>query len=362
MKTALYETHLALGAKMTEFGGWEMPIQYKGIIHEHLAVRTKAGIFDVSHMGRIIIEGSGAEELLDYLSTNTISGKKEETATYTVWCDPEGGCVDDLIVYRESREKFFVVVNASNRQLDLEHLLHNARGYDVSIVERYQQDGILSVQGPKAAVVVEALFPVAGQLNPMRLAAAAYKNEKIILSRTGYTGADGFEIFAPNHVIVELWDVLLKTGKSSGIEPIGLGARDTLRLEMGYALYGHEISQEIYPIESVSAWTVKCDKRDFVGKAALEKAKILPKIRSEYGIVLKDKGIAREDYEVFLDGAAIGRVTSGTYSPSLNQAIAIILTDEKLHEGDVVEVKIRQNMCAAEVVKLPFLTHLARHG
>lgn len=346
MKTGLYDKHCALGAKMVEFAGWEMPIQYQGVIHEHRAVREKVGIFDVSHMGRISIRGPDAEKLLDYLSTNKIAGKKEGTATYTVWCNESGGSVDDLLVYKQSLEEFFVVVNASNRQKDLDHLQKVAQGYDVQIEEHYQ-DGILAIQGPQAKGLIENLFEEAKEIKPMRFAPVSYHGEEIILSRTGYTGAGGFEIYASMPIIVELWDRILDVGA----EPIGLAARDTLRLEMGFALYGHELSENIAPTESVSAWTVKWDKEDFLGKEALVKRN---STRGEYGVVLQDRGIAREGYEVYREEKKIGMVTSGTMSPSLNQAIAIILVEGKLQEGDNIDIMIRNKRCGAKVVNLPF--------
>lgn len=354
MKTALYAAHHSLGAKMVEFGGWEMPVQYKGIIQEHLSVRHHVGVFDVSHMGQIYIEGKDAERFLDYLATNLIIGKEAGTATYTVWCNSAGMCVDDLIVYKLHPEKFFVVVNASNRQKDLQHVLEQASGWDVKITDRYEDRGILAVQGPKASALIVDLFPDISNLKHMHVVSTGYQNENLILSRTGYTGEDGFEIYASNKIIVDLWETLLREGSKYGIEPVGLGARDTLRLEMGYALYGHEISEEIAPNESVSSWTVKWKQHDFLGKSALEEMRSSAKVRSEYGIRLIDKGIAREGYEVFKAGERIGRVTSGTFSPSLEQSIAIVLVETNLDEGDSVQVKIRQSMCSAIVVKLPF--------
>ncbi len=339
---------------MVDFLGWEMPIQYTGILHEHQVVRQQVGIFDVSHMGRILIEGVDAERLLDYLSTNEMKNKKNGTATYTVWCDSQGKSVDDLIVYRQSATQFFVVVNAGNRQKDLEHLQHYAKNTQVQITERYREDGILAVQGPAAEEVVCRLFPAAQGVKPMHFMQTDYEGHKIVISHTGYTGAGGFEIYAPNEAIVVLWKQFLEVGKDRGIEPIGLGARDTLRLEMGYALYGHELSAEIAPIESVSAWTVKMDKPDFLGKPALEELSESGSQRFQYGVVLEDRGIAREGYGVFLAGQCIGKVTSGTQSPSLNRAVALVLVERKLQEGDSVEIQVRQNFCRGHVTKPPF--------
>ena len=353
MRTGLYEKHLALGAKMVDFAGWEMPIQYKGIIHEHLAVREKVGIFDVSHMGRVLVKGPEAEKLLDYLSTNKIVGKKDLTATYTVWCKESGGAIDDLIVYKQAHDSFFVVFNASNRLNDLQHLQQIGAEYDVKIQDCFE-GGILAVQGPKATPVILGMFKEAQNIKPMRFLPVNFHGEEIILAGTGYTGAGGFEFYASMPAIVQLWDQILDQGQEYGIEPVGLGARDTLRLEMGFALYGHELSEEIAPTESVSRWTVKWDKGDFLGRTALENLEHNPHKRSQCGIVLKERGIAREGCPVFKDGKPIGEVTSGTMSPSLKKAIAIILVEGKLQEGENIEVKIRDKHCLAEVVKLPF--------
>lgn len=349
MKTILADEHAKLGAKIIDFSGWLMPVSYKGIIAEHLAVRQKAGIFDVSHMGRISIQGPEAEQFLDFLSTNAIAQKKDNTATYTVFCNEEGGCIDDVIVYRFSAQNYFIVANASNREKDLAHLKKYASSFKVEIQPLFHEEGILAVQGPAVAPILTPLFPEAADLKPMHFSNVQYKGHALILSRTGYTGAGGFELYAKNPLILQLWKELIE----KGIEPCGLGARDTLRLEMGYALYGHEINEDIAPTESVSAWTVKWD-RDFLGKKALEKLENSLTKRAEYGILLQGNGIAREGYPVFKNDVPIGKITSGTHSPTLNKAIAIALVKGKLQIGESVDVQIRQNLCQATVVPLPF--------
>ncbi|MEI8125127.1 MAG: glycine cleavage system aminomethyltransferase GcvT [Parachlamydiaceae bacterium] len=355
MRTQLYEHHRALGAKLIDFGGWEMPLQYKGILQEHQVVRQHVGIFDVSHMGRICVEGLGAEALLDYLSTNQIAGKKDGTATYTVWCTEAGMCLDDLIVYRQSETKFFIVVNASNRQKDLNHLLHYSVGKDVIITERFVEDGILALQGPNAISLISKIFPKASALKRMEFISENYRGKEVVIANTGYTGAGGVEIYAENQTIVSLWEILLEKGQEFHIQPVGLGARDTLRLEMGYALYGHELSETMAPTETVSAWTIKWNKSDFLGKRALETLEKLKKKRNQYGIVLIEKGVIREGYPVFYNGRPVGQVTSGTYSPMLQQSIAIISVEKKLNVGDSLDIQIRQNLCPAKVVSLPFI-------
>ncbi len=342
MKTALYDRHIQLHAKMVDFAGWEMPVEYQGIIQEHKAVREKVGMFDVSHMARIQIDGRDAEKFLDYISTNKISGKPDGTGTYTVWCMENGGSVDDCIVYKKNEESYFVIVNASNRQKDLEHLKKHSVDFEVTITP-YFDDGILAIQGPMAKDIVQKVFPNIKLPEKMHFISGT----GFILAATGYTGAGGYEICGTNEIILSLWDKFF----ALGVEPIGLGARDTLRLEMGYALYGHELSEEIPPTESVSAWAVKLSKEDFLGKKALMERS---RSHSEYGVILKGPGIAREGYEVFKQNEKIGRVTSGTMSPSLQKAIAIVYVKDSLTVGDRVEIQVRKNRVEAEVVSLPF--------
>jgi aminomethyltransferase len=354
MKTLLYDQHRALGAKIVEFAGWEMPVFYKGVVAEHLAVRNGVGIFDVSHMGRIAVEGNQAEPFLDYLSTKQIAGKPNLSATYTVWANALGTCVDDVIVYKQDAGHFFVIVNASNRQKDLEHLNKYAQGFDVHIRAMFDE-GILAVQGPKAVTVVARLIPEAIHVSRTHFLPIEYKGNSVILAGTGYTGAGGCELYGSALVIEELWKELLDAGRDQGIQPAGLGARDTLRLEKGYALYGHELSESIFVSETVSKWAIDWKKKDFLGKTKLQELEGSPAKRSEYGIVLLDGGIAREGFQVYQNEKLIGKVTSGTFSPSLNKAIAIILVEGQLQAGEQVEVQIRQNRAAAKVAALPFI-------
>jgi aminomethyltransferase len=342
----LYERHRQLQARMVEFAGWEMPVEYQGIIQEHKTVREKVGIFDVSHMGRILIEGRDAEKFLDFLSTNIIAGKPDGVGIYTVLCQEDGGSVDDCIVYKQDKESFFVIVNASNRTKDLDHIKKHAAGFNVIVTPRYE-DGILAVQGPLAQQVVGKIFGEENLPKKMHLKALKYRGEEIVLSATGYTGSGGYEICASKEQTEALWDQFLEMG----VAPIGLGARDTLRLEMGYALYGHELSENIPPTESVSAWVVHLSKEDFLGKKAL-----VSRGTTHYqrGIILKGPGIAREHYEVLKNNEKVGYVTSGTMSPSLQKAIAIISVSVPLTAGEIVEVQVRKNRVEAQVVALPF--------
>jgi aminomethyltransferase len=355
MKTILYDRHLELKAKMVEFGGWQMPLQYTGVLEEHMAVRNNVGIFDVSHMGIIIVTGKDSGKLLDYISTNHILGRDKNTAIYTVWAHENGGCVDDVIVYSEDDNHYFVVINASNRVKSLEHIKKYAQGYDVHIQDRFQEDGILAIQGPNSQNLISPLFLEAKTLKKMHFVSLKYHGEKIILSRTGYTGELGFEIYAPNKLIVELFDWFINEGKPFKIACVGLGARDTLRLEMGYTLYGHEISDTISANESLSKWTIKADKPHFVGLKYMQKLENSSALRNEYGVILEGPGIPREGFDVYLDDSIVGKVTSGSFSPVLNKAIAIILVNTSLNVGSFVNIKIRQNFCPAKVSPLPFV-------
>ncbi len=352
MRTSLYSQHCELGAKIVDFCGWDMPIQYKGIIHEHHVVRNAVGLFDVSHMGRIEVKGQHAESFLDYLCTNKIVGKKDGQAIYSVLCQEDGGCIDDVIVYRIQKDHFFLIVNAGNREKDLKHLQSHAQ--DLEINDYFDKEGIIAIQGPKALAVVEKLFPSAPTIPFMHFSHLKFEGENVILSATGYTGSGGFEIYAPEKIIPQLWKSLLVEGSPYGIEPIGLGARDTLRLEMGFALYGHELNTTTYPTETVSGWAVKLNKEQFLGKEALLKAQQSKTTRKQYGILLEGKGIAREGYSVTKDGVEIGKVCSGAYSPSLERAIAIISSNIELQEADLVEIKIRKQSVPASIVAIPF--------
>lgn len=359
-RTPLYDIHKSLGAKIVDFSGWEMPLQYQGIIAEHQAVRNAAGLFDVSHMGVIDIEGLGAVDLLQSLSTNDLSNKADGTATYTVWCNDKGGVIDDLIVYKKSANHFFVVANASNRYNDLEHLLKYSRGKDVTVTERFDSGGILALQGPASTAILQTIFPEAAKLAPMHLLSSTYHEKPVDIARSGYTGETGYEIFAPNEVLVPLWKEIMLAGASHGIQPTGLGARDTLRLEMGYALYGHELDAHINPAESVSAWTIK-SSHPFLGSDSIKAIEHSPKKRYQYGVTMVDPRIARQGYEVYLGDKKIGVVTSGTFSPTLQHAIAIVLVDTKLHPDDIVTIEIRNTRCRAKVGKLPFLQRAQTH-
>ncbi|MDP1836837.1 MAG: glycine cleavage system aminomethyltransferase GcvT [Chlamydiales bacterium] len=353
MRTALYERHVALGAKIVDFAGWEMPISYKGIISEHMAVRKAVGIFDVSHMGRILVTGPEAESFLHFVSTNNVVGQADQTAIYTVLPNEDGGSIDDAIIYRESATKLFIIVNAANRQKDLEHLRKMARQYKVTLTPRYSEDGIIAIQGPTAEPLVRDLFPGTWQLKAMRFMPVMFGQTEVILARTGYTGSGGFEIIAPNDIIGEIWDAALSLGARYDLQPVGLGARDTLRLEAGFALYGHELADDIAATESISAWTVKW-KKDFLGQEALVRLQQTNDRRMQHGALLDEEGVPRAGCTVFQGGREIGVVTSGSHSPCLGRGIAIVMVNSNLAIGEMIEIEVRGRRLRSEVVKLPF--------
>jgi aminomethyltransferase len=348
MKTCLFDHHLKLNAKLVNFEGFEMPINYDGAIKEHGYVRESAGIFDISHMARIEVEGEGSEDFLNFISVNDVLKLENNQAQYTVLCDENGMSLDDILIYKKSQKSFFVVVNASNRQHDLTHFKKHSKKYDVKITPYFEGYGILAIQGPKSKEILSQDYPEINDLKFMRF----FENNAIV-SQTGYTGEIGYEIYADNSTIVKIWEKLLS--QSNLLHPIGLAARDILRLEMGYALYGHELSDQISPLESVASWVVRLNKPSFLGKEALLKIKENQSRRSAYGIVLSENAIARAETGVYLNEEKKGFVTSGIYSPSLKRSIALILVDERLNESQKVQVLLRNRMIDGEVVKLPFL-------
>lgn len=352
MKTILYNEHCLLGARMIDFAGWMMPLQYTSIIEEHLTVRSSVGLFDVSHMGFINIKGKDAEKFLDFIATNNILNKKNFTSIYSPICNSKGGCIDDIIIFKEDSENFFLITNASNRDNDLNHLIQYAPNYDVIIEENFSEIGILALQGPLSFDLLKEFLDI-DYIAPFHFIKTSYLDHSIYISHTGYTGEKGVEIIAPNTIIGNIWNNLLLIGKKYSIKPIGLGARDTLRLEMGYALYSHELTEDITPIESVSKWAVKLSKDNFLGKEAIE-AKMRSPILYAYGITMIDNSIPRSGNNVSYEGISIGKVTSGSYSPSLQRPIALILINKKCELNDQINIEIRNKLWTAKICSLPF--------
>lgn len=355
-KTPLYEMHCKLGGKIVDFGGWALPIQYSGIIEEHEQVRTAAGLFDVSHMGEITVKGPAAAGFIQRLVTNNVLGAKDNQAVYSPMCYPDGGVVDDLLVYKLNDENFFLVVNASNTEKDFQWMLENAEeGVDLENVSAlYAQ---LAIQGPKAQSILQKLTKT--DLNEIKF---FYFNPSVdivgietLVSRTGYTGEDGFEIYLASENAVHLYELLLEYGKEEGLVPVGLGARDTLRFEAALPLYGQEISPEISPLEAGLRRFVKLEKDGFIGKAALDAQNEVGLKRKLVGFEMMDRGIPRSHYEIQSEGREIGWVTTGSFSPSLKKNIGLALVETQFcEEGTDFDVMVRNKPLKAKVIKLPF--------
>ncbi len=362
-KTPLYGAHSQLGAKLVDFAGWMMPLQYQGIKAEHLAVRNSAGLFDVSHMGRIIVEGEGALQAVQYWITNDASKLKEGQSLYTPICNPSGGIIDDCIVYKFKPDRFIIVVNAANRKKDYDWFIQNLPSeleekVKIHSPEEGDQWALLALQGPKsrellgkiASEEVESL-----QKNHFREISLG-KVEGCIVASTGYTGEDGFEIFVPSESAEELWWTLLREGESFDLKPCGLGARDTLRLEMRYPLYGQDIDETTTPLEAGLGWTVKLQKGPFIGREALAEQKEKKPNKKIAGFTLLDKAIPRPGYQILdAEGRELGKVTSGGFSYCLNQPIGIGYVPPQYAKPDTqLFIRVRNRTVEAKVVKTPF--------
>jgi aminomethyltransferase len=348
-RTPLYEEHEALGARLVPFAGWEMPVQYEGIGKEHAAVRTDAGLFDVSHMGEVVFRGPDAERAVQRLVTRDVSRLEVGQAGYAAVCLPDGGTVDDVLVYRRP-ENFLVVVNASNREGDVAHFREHTGDLDVEVADESDGWALIALQGPRA---VEILSPLTdadlANLKYYRFVEGAVDGIAAIISRTGYTGEDGFELYLGSGDAPALWRRLIQ----SGATPAGLGARDTLRLEAGMCLYGNELDRETTPLEAGIAFAVHLDKEpEFVGQRALIEEKESGLRRRLVGFELEGRGIARHDYEVVSGDEPVGRVTSGTLSPTLGRAIGLALVAPEVE--DSFEVLVRGRPVPAREAKLPF--------
>lgn len=357
-RTPLYECHREAGAKLVPFAGWEMPVQYEGVIEEHRAVRTAAGLFDVSHMGQVFVEGSGAEAFLDSLTPNWVAKLPLGRAHYSGLLTERGTYVDDLLIYRLAAERFLVVVNASNAARDFEWIASRAP-QGVSVTDASDDYALIAVQGPRA---VEILAPLcAPDIRPIRyygFAEGTVAGIPAILSRTGYTGEDGFEIIAPADQIESIWDQLLAAGHAHCLQPAGLGARDTLRTEMCYPLYGHELDENTTPIEAGVGFFVALDKGEFIGRSVLAAQKAEgPKKRCVAFKMTGKSAPPRPSYPIWStgpDAAAVGLVVSGTQSPSLNQGIGLGYVPPTLATpGTTLEIEIRGRRFPAVVVKKP---------
>jgi len=361
-RTQLYEVHKQT-AELTVFAGFEMPLRYKGVIPEHLAVRNSVGIFDISHMGRILIEGVDAERFLNYVITNDVSKLSPNNAQYSVMCKENGGIIDDFVVYRLEVNKFMFVSNASNREKDYNWLIKNASAFKVKIEEISDSVAMFAVQGPNAEKTLQKISSQdLSKIERFKCIHAKLADLEVLLSRTGYTGEDGFEIFVWNASLakpdnaIKLWNAVLEAGKIFGIEPCGLGARDTLRLEAGMCLYGNDIDEQITPLEAALSFVVKFQKENFIGKDALIKQKNEGIKRKRVGVKMVNHGIPRPNYEIYNEkDEKIGHLTSGAFSPLLKCGIGMgYVSVSQAQEGNTIKVKIRNSLSAGKIVSFPF--------
>jgi len=353
-QTPLNRVHRALGARMVDFAGWDMPVQYSGVVSEHEAVRNAAGLFDVSHMGEIEFRGEGALESANALITNDLARASDGQAVYAGLLNHQGGFVDDVVAYRFSPERILVCVNASNREKDFAWMTENTPR--VKPVNRSDDYAQLAIQGPKAASIVQRLTELPlDSIATYRFREGVVAGVPCIVSRTGYTGEDGFELYCPPDRAEDLWNALLEAGRSVGLLPAGLGARDTLRTEMKYALYGNDIDDAHTPLEAGLGWIVKWDKGEFVGRPALAAQKAAGLKRKLVGFEMREPGIPRHGYGIVQAGEAVGEVTSGTQGPTVKKAIGIGYVPTAMSaEGSPLQIEIRGRPVRAEVVKTPF--------
>ena len=357
-KTPLYDRHLRLGGKIIDFGGWAMPVQYTNVIEEHQATRTKSGLFDICHMGEIEVKGIQAFHLLQWVLSRNIEMQTIGQVKLSVMTNEDGGIIDDLTVYKLGHNHYMVVTNAGTKDKDLSWIekQKNKKGFsEVQITDISDQTGKLDIQGPLAQMILQNI--TADDLAPLRYYHAI--NTKVmdisaLVSRSGYTGEDGFEIYADSKKIGEIWDKLLEIGADFGLKPAGLGARDTLRLEAGMMLYGNDMDETVTPLEVVYGWITNLEK-DFVGSAALKQLKEKGLSKKLVGFEMEDRGIARHGYKVFSNGKEIGEVTSGTFTPTLQKAVGLAFVPTAFSDpGTEIFVQIRDNHAKARVVGLPF--------
>lgn len=353
LKTPLYPRHLSAGGKMVPFAGYLLPVQYSSIIAEHQAVRTAAGLFDVSHMGEFVVEGPGAQEALDRILTNTVAGMADGRIRYSPLCYESGGTVDDLLVYRLSAQRYLLVVNAACREKDFQHIQEHLMD-GITLTDVSEQYALMALQGPVSEQILRKLTEEK-DIPPKSYTfteQAVVAGKTCLLSRTGYTGEDGFELYCAPEDACHLWDALMEAGQELGLLPCGLGARDTLRLEAGMPLYGHELSPSISPLECGLGFAVKLNKaEDFPGKAALSQ----PQKRIRVGLKITGRGIVRENCDVFINGEKVGITTSGTHSPHLGYPIAMALLQSGDYPvGTTVEADVRGRRVEAVVTPMPF--------
>ena len=358
LRTALYQKHIDLNARMVPFAGFEMPVQYQGVLEETKACRKTGGLFDVSHMGQISIKGSGALSELQKLVTNFLGKVQPHQAQYNLLCNASGGVIDDIIVYHRGENEVFLCVNASNRSLDFQWLKENLPK-QLECIDLSDHTSLIAVQGPLSEILLKqfSISKDPSQLNYYWAWDVQFEGIPMYLSRTGYTGEDGFELYIENKHAPFVWDALSEKGKSLGITACGLGARDTLRLEMGYPLHGHEISPKITPLQANLAWVVKLDQpTSFIGKKALLDQKTQGGFPTLKALTILDKRIARQGYEVFSKNKErAGTITSGTFSPHLGCPIALAMVESAFSASSEFLIKVRNDWIEASATSLPFV-------
>lgn len=354
-RTSLYAFHAARGARFVDFAGWEMPVQYRSILEEHRAVRTTAGMFDVSHMGEIGVYGPAAADLIDTLVTNDVASMTPGRVVYTPMCNRMGGVIDDLLVYRRSETEFLLCVNASNTGADFDWIHSRGEGSGCSIIDESARWGLLAVQGPNAEAILQSLTSVAlADIRYYHFVSDAMAGVPCLISRTGYTGEKGFELFCPSDEAEKLALAIEKSGGSHGLVLCGLGARDSLRLEAGFSLYGHEIDKDISPLQAGLGWTVKLNKTAFIGRDALATEKAEKPAAKVLFFRTGDRRIVRPGTTVLTDSIEVGRVLSGTLSPMLNEAIGSALVESRFVDNEL-SVDLRGQRVVLQVVKPPFV-------
>ncbi len=356
-ETYLHDKHIQLGARMVDFAGWHMPVQYTSIIEEHKNVREHAGLFDVSHMGEVFVSGKDSLAFLQKIVPQDISKLEYEKAVYCQLPNKNGGLIDDLIIYKLGINYYLVICNASRIDEDLNWMVRNKKGLDVKIDNQSHNYSLLAVQGPEADAILRKMGLNTHQ-ESFTIKPAVICGRKLLISRTGYTGEDGYELLVENEYSEELWDKILDYGKEFGIKPIGLGARDTLRLEAALHLYGNDLDENTTPIEAGLSWSIPKDKKeDYNGKDVIMSQLANGTEKKLVGLKMLDKAIARHEYEVYKDGEKVGIITSGGISPVLNAniALAYVKNNKDICTGSIVQVMIREKLHNAEVVKRPFI-------
>jgi aminomethyltransferase len=347
--TPLYPWHVEHGAKTADFGGWDMPIEYVGVVAEHTAVREAVGVFDVSHMGKVQLVGPGVADWLNTVVASDLNAIGFGKAQYSMLLNANAGVIDDLIVYKLAEDEVWIVPNASNSDAVVARL-RQLLPAGITLTNLHVEFGIVAIQGQKSPEVMKALG-LPADIEYMSATKSTYEDQEVLVCRSGYTGETGFEVLAPNSVLLDVWTNAI----AAGAMPIGLGARDTLRLEMGYPLHGHELSESITPLEAGVSWAVGWDKPTFEGSETLKAQKAAGAPRKRAGLLMKERGIPRADMNVVRSGEVIGVTTSGTFSPTLKQGIALSLVTPDVKIGDVLQLDVRGKLLEVEVVKLPFV-------